>query len=303
MLFEQGLLFPALRTRLRRLPWLLSIFGIEVVYLLIIAMGALIAGSFLVVSGLSDESLADALLLEPWAILYAMLVSTALVVLIRMRDLIGADAFRNILLGRYHRPVEEERVFVFLDLIGSTSYAQTHGDIKAQEFLRAIFAALADPVRSHGGAIDDYIGDMALITWRMKAGVSDGRCIASVLFFLESISNNAEAWKRDHGQVPAFRAAFHGGKVVTAEVGIDRHKIAYFGDAVNTTGRIEALCKSLNAPFLISADLLDRIPVLPEGVLARSLGSYELRGRGQQLIVHSLVFPSPASDKERLQGT
>ena len=205
-----------------------------------------------------------------------------------MRDLIGAEVFRNILLGRYHRPVEEERVFVFLDLIGSTAYAQANGDLRAQAFLGAIFAALAEPVRRHGGSIDDYVGDMALITWPMKAGVMEGRCVACVFAFLDVIAAEAEAWQRDFGQVPAFRAAFHGGAVVTAEVGVDRHKISYFGDVVNTTGRIEALCRTLEASLLISSDLLDRIPSLPRGVRARSLGAHAVKGRGQMLAVLAL---------------
>jgi adenylate cyclase len=36
------------------------------------------------------------------------------IMLVRMRDLIGAEVFVNLLVGRYHRPVEEERIFLFV---------------------------------------------------------------------------------------------------------------------------------------------------------------------------------------------
>jgi adenylate cyclase len=85
-----------------------------------------------------------------------------------------------------------------------------------------------------------------------------------------------------------IRAALHGGPVVTAEVGVDRHKIAYFGDAVNVTARLEALCRTLDAPVLISGDLLAKLPRLPDGVRARPLGEHAVRGRDQVLAVAAL---------------
>ena len=67
---------------------------------------------------------------------------------------------------------------------------------------------------------------------------------------LDRIEAEAEAWRARFGTVPRLRAALHGGSVVTAEVGVDRHKIAYFGDAVNVTSRIEALCRPLGVDNL-----------------------------------------------------
>jgi adenylate cyclase len=88
--------------------------------------------------------------------------------------------------------------------------------------------------------------------------------------------------------VPEFRAALHGGPVVTAEIGVDRHKISYFGDCVNATARIETLCRSLNAPILISSALLDQLPGLPPGIRARPLGEHVVKGRDQRLTVLAL---------------
>jgi adenylate cyclase len=69
---------------------------------------------------------------------------------------------------------------------------------------------------------------------------------------------------------------------------VDRHKIAYFGDAVNVVARVEALCRPLGVDTLISEDLLKRLPRLPEGVVVRPLGTHSLRGRGQPLSVATL---------------
>jgi adenylate cyclase len=301
MLFEHGLVLPALRDRLRRLPWLASVAGAEAAYLVMTWIGGAVAGLLLVSTGALQQSFAEAVVLRPATTLYALAVSGLVITLTRMRDLVGAEAFRNILLGRYHRPVQEERIFAFIDLIGSTAYAQAHGDLAAQRYLGAIFAALAEPVRRHGGAIDDYVGDMARITWPLGAGVRGARCVACIFAVLEAVARDAEAWRRDFGEVPRFRAALHGGGVVTAEIGVDRHKISYFGDVVNTTGRIEALCRALDAPLLISADLLGRIPALPAGIRARPLGDHAVKGRGQMLTVFGLEAAQPAG-REAGQG-
>ena len=80
--------------------------------------------------------------------------------------------------------------------------------------------------------------------------------LAVCLYFAATIADSAATWEARFGQVPEFRAVLHCGTVVTAEVGFERHKIAYFGDVVNTTARLEALSKALGVTVLVSADLL-----------------------------------------------
>ena len=58
---------------------------------------------------------------------------------------------------------------------------------------------------------------------------------------------------------------------------------------MNTTARLEALCRTLDAPILISGDLLARLPQLPENVASADLGVHAVRGRDQPLSVSSLV--------------
>jgi class 3 adenylate cyclase len=76
--------------------------------------------------------------------------------------------------------------------------------------------------------------------------------------------------------------------VVTAEIGLERHKIAYFGDVVNTTGRLEALSKALGEPILVSADLLAGIRILPPHVTVENLGFHAIRGRDEPLQISAI---------------
>ena len=286
--FERGWFLARLQARIRALPTLLHVPLAEAAYIVVIFLGTAIGGTISWTSGLVRENVWDAVLLTPTVLLYSLAVSAVIVFVTRMRDLLGTAVFVNLLIGRYHRPVREQRIFLFIDLQGSTAYAEAHGDLRAQEYLAAIFAALAEPVRRSRGAIDDYVGDMAMVTWPLAKGAKDARCVSCVTEFLTRIERDAASWRERFGQVPRFRAALHGGPVVTAEVGVDRHKISHFGDVLNTTGRMEALCRTLDAPILISSDLLSALPGLPAAVRARPLGEHALKGRGHRLSVFAL---------------
>ena len=161
------------------------------------------------------------------------------------------------------------------------------GDLRAQEYLKALFAAFAEPVRRHKGAIDDYVGDAAIVTWPLERGIKSARCIRCVFDILDDIEANEAKWRASFGQVPRLRAALHGGVIITAEIGVDHHKIAFFGDTVNTTARLESLCKSLGKQVLISSELAQRIK-LPKTLDIEDLGAHAVKGRGQTLGVMAL---------------
>ncbi|HVJ42807.1 MAG TPA: adenylate/guanylate cyclase domain-containing protein [Dongiaceae bacterium] len=287
--YERGLLLGGLRRRLRRLPSLAYILASELILAGLVLAGTVIGGSVAWAAGLLGKaSWIEAVSMRLDATVYSLIIIACFVFVARMRDLLGADVFRNLLLGRYHRPAQEERLFLFIDIAGSTAYAESHGDLRAQEYLGAIFAAFADPVRRHRGVIDDYIGDLAIISWPLRQGAQQARCLLCLVDVYRQFADDAPAWRKDFGQVPSFRAALHGGPIVTAEIGVDRHKIAYFGDVVNTTARLEALSRSLNEPALISDELLTRLPPLPPSIGIRPLGQHAIRGRDQSLAISAL---------------
>ncbi len=287
--FERRILLRALYRRIEKLPTVAFIISALVIYEILMSVGYAAAASLLSWLGyLTPRTSIDQLVMPFNVFLYALAVCALIVFILRVRDLLGRDVFTSMLISRYRAPVAEERVFLFIDLADSTSYAERHGDLRAQQFLKALFAAFAEPVRRYKGAIDDYVGDAAIVTWPLKRGVKHARCVRCVFDIIDDIEANAEAWQKKFGQVPRLRAAIHGGPIITAEIGIDRHKITYFGDTVNTTSRLEALCKSLNRQVLISAELAQRIKV-PDAFALEDLGTHAVKGRGQTLGVMSLA--------------
>lgn len=290
-LFRQRLLLRGFERSLHRLPTPAYLIAGLVLDFVLISAGYAACGLLLTSLGLIDDPWRELFLLPIDIFLYAFLWSTATNFILRVRELLGRHVFVSMLISRYRRPLTEDRIFLFLDLVGSTAYAQAHGDMKTQQYLSALFASISEPVRRNHGAIHDYVGDAVIITWVRPKGVARARCIRCIQDILASIEKDSVKWHRSFGEVPQLRAALHCGHVVTAEVGIDYHKVTYFGDTINTTARLEGLCKSLSRPMLISRDLASQI-TMPNGVRLEDLGEHLLKGRSQPLGISALVLPA-----------
>jgi len=285
--FERGVILRRLYKRIHRLPTPGFLVSSAAVYLTVETLGFIAAGVVLKLIGVIKQDWSEAMAPSFDTLIYALMVSGLIIFVLRVRELLGRDVFLSLLTGRYRRPVQEERVFLFVDLVGSTAFAERFGDLKAQEFLGRLFATMVDPVLRYRGSIDDYVGDSAIISWPHERATADAACIRCVFDILEQIEAEAHRWKKDYGEVPRLRAALHGGTIVAAEIGLDKHKITYFGDTVNTTARLEGLCRTLDRQVLISTDLLRQIP-LPDFIRQEDLGEHEVKGRGQKLGVLAL---------------
>jgi class 3 adenylate cyclase len=92
------------------------------------------------------------------------------------------------------------------------------------------------------------------------------------------IAEQADSYHRKFGLVPQFRAALHAGPVVISECGDSHRQIAYFGDTLNVTARLQERCKEVGRSLLVSADLLSRVRAGPH-LRVEALGGAALRGR------------------------
>ena len=86
--------------------------------------------------------------------------------------------------------------------------------------------------------------------------MSGGRCIDCFFAIADAIAEKADSYRQEFGMVPGFRAGLHAGAVVISECGSSRRQLAYFGDTVNVTARLQEHCKEAGRNLLVSADLL-----------------------------------------------
>ena len=201
--------------------------------------------------------------------------------------LIGSRVLFNVALGRYRSPVREARVLMFLDLAGSTSLAESMGELRVQGLLTRFFFDIDGAIVAHGGEVHAYVGDEVIVTWPLDDRMSGGRCIDCFFAIADSIAERAESYQQEFGMVPNFRAGLHTGYVAISECGSSRRQLAYFGDTVNVTARLQEHCKEVGRNLLVSADLLGRMKLKP-AFAVEALGEVRLRGRAAAIEVFSV---------------
>jgi adenylate cyclase len=201
--------------------------------------------------------------------------------------LVGSRVLFNVALGRYRVPVREERVLMFLDLAGSTSLAEAMGELRVQNLLTRFFYDIDDAIVTHGGEVHAYVGDEVIVTWPLDERMSGGRCIDCFFAIADTIAEKADSYRQEFGMVPTFRAGLHAGAVVISECGSSRRQLAYFGDTVNVTARLQEYCKEAGRNLLVSADLLRHVKPKPD-ILVEPLGQAQLRGRAAAIEVFAV---------------
>jgi len=229
---------------------------------------------------------------EPITFIVVVLVSLALALWFALDQLLGREVLVGLLTGRYHRPRREQRVFLFADLWESTPLAGQLGELRYHAFLDRAFKALALPVVRHGGTIHEYVGDEVVVTWPLERAARDGNCLRCAHAMLDAVAASAPAFRHEFGAAPRFRIAIHCGWIVAGVMGDLRREIAFSGEAVNTTARIEDVAKELERDLVVSADVLEHV-ALPADLSAESLGVRVLRGSERPIELFALEASSP----------
>jgi len=223
-----------------------------------------------------------------WLALAILTLASFLINFFRqLNRMLGPGTLVSLLLGRYHRPVAEERIFMFLDLNNSTAIAAALGPLRFNDFKNDFFHDLAEPVLETRGQIYQYVGDEAVVTWTIDKGLRQGNCLRCVFLVCERIHERKDRYLARYGIVPEFKAGLHGGPVVTAEIGDIKKDIVHSGDTVNTAARIEAQCRPLERRVLVSEALLSQCQV-PEELELEDMGERELRGKVEPLRLYSV---------------
>jgi adenylate cyclase len=203
-------------------------------------------------------------------------------------DSIGHAALRNFFLGKYHRPVQEERIFMFLDMRSSTTIAEKLGHVKYFEMLKEYFADLSAPVIDHSGEIYQYAGDEMIVSWKLKNGIENSDCIRCFFAMKEALNRRAAKYEELFGLLPGFKAGLHCGMVTTGEIGVLKKEIIFTGDVLNTAARIQSLCNQFNVDILISGDLVKKVD-FNSAFEIKPLGEHILKGRGEKMEIFTVM--------------
>ena len=125
---------------------------------------------------------------------------------------LGQGVLSNFFTGKYHKPVEEERIYMFLDMRSSTTIAESLGHVKYFEMLKEYYSDLSDPIVKYSGEIYQYVGDEVIISWRLKSGLQNNNCIQCFFGMEQALKKQRRKYLDKFGVLPEFKAGFHLGR-------------------------------------------------------------------------------------------
>jgi adenylate cyclase len=196
----------------------------------------------------------------------------------RIRDLfgrhVGEDVARDALARGQALGGEDRNVAVlFVDVIGSTSFAATRAPAEVVEALNRFFAVVVDVVTGHGGWVNKFEGDAALCVF--GAPTDHPTAAANALAAGRALD------VRLRTEVTTLEAAIglSAGPVVAGNVGAaERFEYTVIGDPVNEAARLTELAKTTATRVLASEAIIAQVDGAEAG--RWQLGeSVTLRGR------------------------
>lgn len=197
-------------------------------------------------------------------------------------DNIGQEVLLNFFTGKYHHPIEEDRIFMFLDMKSSTTIAEQLGHLRYFSLLKNYYVDLSKPVTAFGGQLYQYVGDEVVISWNLKKGTANNNCLHCFFAMKTALEKQALKYESEYGVVPTFKAGLHVGRVTTGEIGLIKKDIAFTGDVLNTTARIQGLCNTYDCDLLISEQLVGVLD-LEKDFQLKEIGETALRGRNEKI--------------------
>lgn len=199
----------------------------------------------------------------------------------------GPGVFYKILLGKYRNPLEEKRIFMFLDLKGSTPIAEKLGHFKYSQLLQDCFYDLNSIVLKYNAEIYQYVGDEAVLSWSYEKGVTNNNCLHLFFAFQNKLLSKKDYYMKTYGLLPEFKSGLHGGKLMAAEIGFVKKELAYHGDVINTAARIQAECNVHQVNLLLSESLIKDLRIGKQ-MSSKVIGDILLKGKRQSIKIYSL---------------
>lgn len=221
------------------------------------------------------------------AFVYVWVVSMVISLIKQVNLKLGPGNLAKFMLGTYHHPRVEERIFMFLDMKSSTTHAEKLGHIRYSELIQDCFYDLTDVVIERRVEVYHYVGDEAVLTWKVKQGLEDANCLNAFFDFEKVLYDKSNYYTKKYKFLPEFKAGVNIGLATIAEVGEIKREIHFHGDVLNTAARLQSECNHYNKRVLISEELRTRFSD-DQGLNFILIGDILLKGKEKRLNIYSV---------------
>lgn len=210
-----------------------------------------------------------------------------------METYLGKDAGRRVLSGQIDRGsiTSISAVLWFADLQGFTKMAEVLPQEDLVKLLNEYFDCMVGAVHAEGGQVLKFMGDGLLAFFPLDGGADAcAQALRAADAVMAEVAELNVARRRANQPASDFYIALHLGEMMYGNIGShDRLDFTVIGPAVNEVSRIEAMCRPLDRPLLISSAFAKAAGDC--GGRLVSVGRYALRGVQKPQELYTLVPP------------
>jgi class 3 adenylate cyclase len=181
-----------------------------------------------------------------------------------------------------------DATIMFADIRSFTSYTEQHDAADVVELLNSYFATMFKPISSHGGVVNQIIGDglMALFGTLGKRNDYRTQAVLSAIEMVNMLNGFNQERAAENKTPIKIGIGIASGRVMAGYAGT-QHRATYtcVGDTVNLAARIESHTKIIGCPILI--DAYTRLS-LPESVPVDPVGEVVFKGKSIPIQIYSV---------------
>ena len=202
------------------------------------------------------------------------------------------------------RGQELSAAILFVDMAGSTTRSERMSPADTAHFLREFHRHIEKAVLAHGGVLEQFMGDGAMVVFGVPvAGPGDAAAALAAARDLADDIRRHNVELIAAGEAPfQISIGIHCGQVVVAQLGgPTQAQISTSGDTVNVASRLEKLTRDHGAVIAISGAVVDAVKQAGRAALLdgfEQLHAASVRGRAAPLTIWVKKEPVAATSAD-----
>ena len=180
---------------------------------------------------------------------------------------------------------ERYLVSLFVDMRGSTQFAEKRLPFDTVFVVNRFLAAVAQAVMECGGRPNQFLGDgmLALFGLGTTAQLACRQALRAAAMISANIDELNQFLSHDLREPIRFGIGIHGGEVIVGDIGYRDHMVfTALGDPVNVAARLQDMTKSLACEAVISEEVRVTAGLAADDLPQREV---EIRGRADPMKV------------------
>jgi adenylate cyclase len=183
---------------------------------------------------------------------------------------------------------DREITMMFMDIRDFTTISESLPSTSLVSFLNTLLTGLSRHIIESDGTLDKFIGDSIMAFWNAPVDVDEhpARAARCALKMRETLRDLNATGALGLDRKVAIGIGINTGIACVGEIGAEnRFNYSAVGDSVNTTARIESMCKDVGFDILISGATAG----LLTGFAMLEAGSRSLKGKSTKTALYLLV--------------